>query len=375
MKRKKISEVSSIIPSDEFNKGVITNSYLLLADTIKNTNYKIKVSNLLLSTQEYSSIITTLSNKANIGDFYTKDEIDDVVDNMYHELDEYATKEYVDNVVEDMTGLPENVYIDDEDIYIKKLNLDVQPVNHPDISTQPSIIPQRFGKYKINEVLVPIDNAYLDADETFREHMDLLINIPDTRYENANLNDLITYDETHGIRNYLQALITSGRTSYIYAIKAGKVIWPGSTVLSCIVFNKDHLYNCNVYKDCFGKYKFINYNNEYDGSYYYLDIQNSYIYDSEVVNNILQTVLHGEGSGGYTIDQFLYTLPLLNAYVMYDNKIFSAENLMYNNCKLNIDSSYYALIKYIWYNEYNQGNVDDLDDKGLSLEKEHGRYV
>lgn len=36
-------------------------------------------------------------------------------------------------------------------------NGDVTPLSHPDLSTQPSILPQRFGKYDIKEVLLPIE--------------------------------------------------------------------------------------------------------------------------------------------------------------------------------------------------------------------------
>ena len=48
--------------------------------------------------------------------------------------------------------------VDSNNVYIHKEDGSVLPVNHPDISTQPSILPQRFGKLKINEVLVQISS-------------------------------------------------------------------------------------------------------------------------------------------------------------------------------------------------------------------------
>ena len=40
--------------------------------------------------------------------------------------------------------------------YIQKSNSVILPLSHPDLSTQPSILPERFGKYYIYEVMVPI---------------------------------------------------------------------------------------------------------------------------------------------------------------------------------------------------------------------------
>ena len=48
--------------------------------------------------------------------------------------------------------------VDSNNVYIHKEDGSVLPVNHPDISTQPSILPQRFGKLNINEVLVQISS-------------------------------------------------------------------------------------------------------------------------------------------------------------------------------------------------------------------------
>ena len=48
--------------------------------------------------------------------------------------------------------------VDSANIYIYKENGEVFPVNHPDLSTQPSVLPERFGKLKINEVLIQISS-------------------------------------------------------------------------------------------------------------------------------------------------------------------------------------------------------------------------
>lgn len=70
--------------------------------------------------------------------------------NEYHngnEIEEYL-KEHI---------LTDNHIIDDDDeIYVKKSNGHVHPLSHPDLSTQPSILHERFGTYRIYEVLIPV---------------------------------------------------------------------------------------------------------------------------------------------------------------------------------------------------------------------------
>lgn len=52
-------------------------------------------------------------------------------------------------------SLPDNIIADETGLYQVK-NEKVYPISHPDISTQQSILPQRFGKFDIKEVLVSI---------------------------------------------------------------------------------------------------------------------------------------------------------------------------------------------------------------------------
>ena len=50
-------------------------------------------------------------------------------------------------------SLPANIIAEEDGLYQIK-GVDIYPVSHPDLSTQPSVLPQRFGKEKIYEVLV-----------------------------------------------------------------------------------------------------------------------------------------------------------------------------------------------------------------------------
>lgn len=49
--------------------------------------------------------------------------------------------------------------LEGDEYYIKKNNNTILPLSHPDLSTQPSILPQRFGKYYLYEVLVPFNSG------------------------------------------------------------------------------------------------------------------------------------------------------------------------------------------------------------------------
>lgn len=58
------------------------------------------------------------------------------------------------------SSLPSNYIVDEEGLYIRK-DGKIYPTIHPDLSTQPSILPQRFGNLRIYEVIIysirPID--------------------------------------------------------------------------------------------------------------------------------------------------------------------------------------------------------------------------
>lgn len=55
-----------------------------------------------------------------------------------------------------------NTFVENGDLYQIK-DFDVYPVSHPDLSTQPSILPQRYGNLKIYEVLIPLGNTFTDV--------------------------------------------------------------------------------------------------------------------------------------------------------------------------------------------------------------------
>ena len=63
-------------------------------------------------------------------------------------------------------SLPANIIAEEDGLYQIK-GVDVYPVSHPDISTQPSVLPQRFGKEKIYEVLVPYEDNTISNNTIF----------------------------------------------------------------------------------------------------------------------------------------------------------------------------------------------------------------
>lgn len=79
------------------------------------------------------------------------------------------------------SGLPDFILFDDEhNMYVIKDDGDLLPINHPDLSTQLSILPQRFGKNKIYEILIPVfgtKNPLLNYDQQ------LIWNSSKTRFE------------------------------------------------------------------------------------------------------------------------------------------------------------------------------------------------
>ena len=73
-----------------------------------------------------------------------------------------SISEYINN--HDLQDKPigKNTFVENGDLYQIK-DFDVYPVSHPDLSTQPSILPQRYGNLKIYEVLIPLGNTFTDV--------------------------------------------------------------------------------------------------------------------------------------------------------------------------------------------------------------------
>lgn len=92
--------------------------------------------------------------------------------------------------------MKDTLIIDQNNLYIHKEDGSVLPINHPDLSTQPSVLPQRFGKLKINEVLLQISSKKEITDKV-----------------------VINYNNLYG------------------AIKEGEFIYPDSTILSISLFS------------------------------------------------------------------------------------------------------------------------------------------
>lgn len=84
-------------------------------------------------------------------------------------------KDFTTSTVENLKS--SNIVLEYDGLYQNK-DEEIYPVSHPDLSTQPSVLPQRYGNLKIYEVLVPlgssfidveIDNSYIPADATILE--------------------------------------------------------------------------------------------------------------------------------------------------------------------------------------------------------------
>ena len=115
----------------------------------------------------------------------------------------------------------------DHTYYVQKSNSVVLPLSHPDMSTQPSILPERFGKYYTYEVLIPIfgDRNVVDGDE-------------------------ITDDE---IIPYI-----SDNESYL-AFKEGDLLMKNSIILSASIIGNGVYNNPTIVKD---KYR-VDYSGQY----------------------------------------------------------------------------------------------------------------
>lgn len=61
------------------------------------------------------------------------------------------------------SGLPSTIHAEEDGLYIEKNNK-IWPMTHPDLSTQPSILPQRFGKLPIYEELIANTSYSIGSD-------------------------------------------------------------------------------------------------------------------------------------------------------------------------------------------------------------------
>lgn len=114
-------------------------------------------------------------------------------------------------VAEGGDSLPANIIAEEDGLYQIK-GADIYPVSHPDISTQPSVLPQRFGKEKIYEVLCPVD---LDT-ATLNEGVNVSESLDYTTHEDF-LNNPISNLEPVGVtsspNNYMKIYYSSTYSS------------------------------------------------------------------------------------------------------------------------------------------------------------------
>lgn len=65
----------------------------------------------------------------------------------------------INNRIDNIKGLPDSIIAEDDGLYQVKNNI-IYPIAHPDLSTQPSVLPQRYGNLNMYEVLVPYTELY-----------------------------------------------------------------------------------------------------------------------------------------------------------------------------------------------------------------------
>ena len=88
------------------------------------------------------------------------EELKDQEEELQKKLDqieaEIHDKDTIEEILKDMdvAWFPSYYYADEDGIYYKRTDGNVYPINHPDLSTQPSILPQRFGNKPMYEVLI-----------------------------------------------------------------------------------------------------------------------------------------------------------------------------------------------------------------------------
>ena len=91
-----------------------------------------------------------------------------LVKNKIPEVTPYVSVSYNGNVSYmpiSGSGLPSTIHAEEDGLYIEKNNR-IWPMTHPDLSTQPSILPQRFGKLPIYEELIAVENNYYQINRT-----------------------------------------------------------------------------------------------------------------------------------------------------------------------------------------------------------------
>lgn len=98
--------------------------------------------------------------------------------------------------------------LEGDEYYIKKNNNTILPLSNPDLSTQPSILPQRFGKNYLYEVLIPIYDD-IEVRNIYGSNTSVII----YNYENSD-----------------EFIINSSEENYLI-LNSGKLILPNSTIL------------------------------------------------------------------------------------------------------------------------------------------------
>lgn len=81
-----------------------------------------------------------------------------LVKHIKRSISDTVEQEVLDTFGDDIKKL-DNIIYENQNYYFIKDN-DVYPLSHPDLSTQPSILPQRFGNLNIHEVLIANGREY-----------------------------------------------------------------------------------------------------------------------------------------------------------------------------------------------------------------------
>jgi hypothetical protein len=128
-----------------------------------------------------------------------------------------------ENNSDEITSLLEPLSLVEDEYYIEKKNGEVLPLSHPDLSTQPSILPQRFGKYPIYETLIPVygERNYNKGDNLSDEYV-----IPDIDSDGK------------GKLCMLKGKILNSKCNIIDASLVGKCVCDSPYICSATDYNK-----------------------------------------------------------------------------------------------------------------------------------------
>lgn len=144
------------------------------------------------------------------------------------------------------SGLPSTIHAEEDGLYIEKNNR-IWPMTHPDLSTQPSILPQRFGKLPIYEELIAVKEAKNDcytSEEFFNKFY----------IGEKKENFYVNLDQTNCFLDY-----NSSTQKFYFADSADNYFIDPKTIIFCV--RKESIWNI------FNKNNYQEMDSDYDAAY------------------------------------------------------------------------------------------------------------